>query len=99
MRYLMLSILLSLPLTAYAGNIKDTDLITSNTFFLPPSTARTVFIQARNSSDNQEVSLTDLSSRLTAKGYQIIPDPSSLSDFLLNLPATRPCQANVIVLS
>ena len=38
MRYLMLPILLSLPLTAYAGNIKDTDLITSNTFFLPPST-------------------------------------------------------------
>ena len=77
MRYLMLSILLIFPLTAYAGNIKDTDLITSNTFFLPPSTARTVFIQARNSSDNQDVSLTDLSSRLTSKGYQIIPDPSA----------------------
>ncbi|RPH75117.1 MAG: hypothetical protein EHM80_16770 [Nitrospiraceae bacterium] len=76
MRYLMLPILLSLPLTAYAGNIKDTDLITSNTFFLPPSTANTVFIQARNSSDNQEVSLTDLGARLTAKGYQIIQDPS-----------------------
>jgi len=72
----MLPILLSLPLTAYAGNIKDTDLITSNTFFLPPSTANTVFIQARNSSDNQEVSLTDLGARLTAKGYQIIQDPS-----------------------
>jgi len=72
----MLPILLSLPLTAYAGNIKDTDLITSTTFFLPPSTANTVFIQARNSSDNQEVSLTDLGARLTAKGYQIIQDPS-----------------------
>jgi hypothetical protein len=73
----MLPILLSLPLTAYAGNIKDTDLITSNTFFLPPSTANTVFIQARNSSDNQEVSLTDLGARLTAKGYQIIDDPNA----------------------
>ena len=77
MRYLMLPILLTLPLTAYAGNIKDTDLITSNTFFLPPSTANTVFIQARNSSDNQEVSLTDLGARLTAKGYQIIDDPNA----------------------
>ena len=77
MRYLVLPVLLSLPLAAYAGNIKDTDLITSNTFFLPPSTANTVFVQARNSSDNQGVSLTDLGSRLTAKGYQIIQDPSA----------------------
>ena len=77
MRYVVAAALLSLPLTAYAGNIKDTDLITSNTFFLPPSTAKTVFIQARNSSDNEGVSLTDLDSRLTAKGYQIIQDPSA----------------------
>jgi hypothetical protein len=76
MRYLALPIvLLALPLTAYAGNIKDTDLITSNTFFLPPSTQKTVFVQARNSSDNQDVSFHDLGSRLTAKGYQIIQDP------------------------
>ena len=72
MRYLMLPVLLSLPLTAYAGNIKDTDLITSNTFFLPPSTANTVFIQARNSSDNQGVSLTDL---------EFAPDRQRLSDY------------------
>jgi hypothetical protein len=77
MRYLVLPVLLSLPLAAYAGNIKDTDLITSNSFFLPPSKASTVFIQARNSSDNQGVSLTDLGSRLTTKGYQIIQDPSA----------------------
>jgi hypothetical protein len=76
MRYVAVAVLLSLPLTAYAGNIKDTDLITSNTFFLPPSTAKTVFIQARNSSDNEGMSLTDLGARLTAKGYQIIQDPS-----------------------
>ena len=83
MRYLVLPVLLALPLTAYAGNIKDTDLITSNTFFLPPSTAKTVFIQARNSSDNQGVSLTDLGSRLTAKGYQIIQDPDVAHYILL----------------
>ena len=77
MRYLVLLVLFSLPLAAYAGNIKDTDLITSNTFFLPPSTANTVFVQARNSSDNQGVSLTDLGSRLTAKGYKIIQDTSA----------------------
>ena len=77
MRYLAFPVLLTLPLTVYAGNIKDTDLITSNTFFLPPSTANTAFIQARNSSDNQGVSLNDLGSRLTAKGYQVIQDPSA----------------------
>lgn len=75
MRYLALSILLLLPLTAYAGNIKDTDLISSNTFFLPPSTQKTVFIQARNSSDNQGVSFHDLGPRLAAKGYQVVNDP------------------------
>ena len=76
MRYLIPAFALFLPLAAHAGNIKDTDLITSNTFFLPPSTAKTIFIQARNSSDNEGVSLTDLGARLTAKGYQIIQDPS-----------------------
>lgn len=75
MRYLALSLLIAIPLSAHAGNIKDTDLISSNNFFLPPSTQKTVFIQARNSSDNQEVSLHDLGARLTAKGYQIVNDP------------------------
>ena len=77
MRYLIPAFALCLPLAAHAGNIKDTDLITSNTFFLLPSTANTIFIQARNSSDNEAVSLTDLGARLTAKGYQIIQDPSA----------------------
>ncbi|MBX3301999.1 MAG: hypothetical protein KF693_07280 [Nitrospira sp.] len=77
MRYLAPSLILFLPLTAYAGNIKDTDLISSNNFFLPPSTEKTVFIQTRNSSDNQEVSLHDLGARLGAKGYQVVSDPDS----------------------
>jgi hypothetical protein len=77
MRYLALPVLLSLPLTAYAGNIKDTDLIASNTFFLPPSMAKTIYIQTRNSSDNQGVSFHDLGARLTAKGYEIVQDHSA----------------------
>ena len=39
MRRLVLFLVLCLPVVAYAGNVKDTDLITSNTFFLPPTTA------------------------------------------------------------
>lgn len=77
MRYLALTIALCLPFPAYAGNIKDSDLISSNTFFLPPTTEKTVFIQARNSSDNQEVSFHDLGARLSAKGYQVVNDPDS----------------------
>ncbi|MBX3330673.1 MAG: hypothetical protein KF722_09755 [Nitrospira sp.] len=75
MRYLTLCILFLLPVLTYAGNIKDTDLISSNTFFLSPSTHKTVFIQARNSSDNQGVSFHDLGPRLAAKGYQVVNDP------------------------
>jgi hypothetical protein len=83
MRYLAFFLLFLLPLTAYAGNIKDTDLISSNNFFLPPSTQKTVFIQARNSSDNQEVSFHDLAARLSAKGYQVVIDPDSAHYILL----------------
>jgi hypothetical protein len=83
MRYLALPILFCLPLVAHAGNIKDTDLITSNTFFLPPTTANTVYIQARNSSDNQDVSLHDLGARLTAKGYRIVQDHTAAHYILL----------------
>jgi hypothetical protein len=74
MRYALLIALLSSPLAAHAGNIKDTDLIASNTFFLPPSIAKTIYIQTRNSSDNQGVSFHDLAARLTAKGYEIVQD-------------------------
>ncbi|MDX2251211.1 MAG: complement resistance protein TraT [Nitrospira sp.] len=78
MRYLfILPMVLCVPLLSYAGNIKDTDLISSNNFFLPPNTQKTVFVQARNSSDNQAVSFHDLSARLSAKGYQVVNDPDS----------------------
>jgi hypothetical protein len=83
MRYLALCLLILLPIPAYAGNIKDTDLIASNTFFLPPSTHKTVFIQTRNSSDNQGVSFHDLGSRLVAKGYQVVNDPDSAQYIVL----------------
>ena len=77
MQYVLLWLFIAVPLTAFAGNIKDTDLIASNVFFLPPSTAKTIYIQTRNSSDNQGVSLNDLGQRLTAKGYEIVQDPAA----------------------
>ncbi|HMZ53595.1 MAG TPA: complement resistance protein TraT [Nitrospira sp.] len=58
-----------------AANVRDTDLLASNSVLLPPSAARSILLQVRNASDNQAVSLDDLGSRLTAKGYQVVQDP------------------------
>lgn len=74
MRHRLLLPVLLVMLTGCAGNIVDTDLLVSNTFFLPPTQANTVFIQNRNASDNQQVTLSDLGSRLAAKGYRVVTD-------------------------
>jgi hypothetical protein len=65
---------LMVSMAGCAANVVDTDLLVSNTFFLPPSGGKTVFIQNRNASDNQKVTLSDLEGRLAAKGYQVIKD-------------------------
>lgn len=70
-------------LVGCAANIRDTDLLASNSIMLAPSTARTIFIQNRNSSDNQGMSLTDLGARLKAKGYQVVPDPQAAAYVVL----------------
>ena len=70
-------LILALLIAGCASNIKDTDLLASNTLMLPPTTANTVFLQNRNSSDNQAVTLSDLGSRLTAKGYRVVQDPNT----------------------
>jgi len=68
-----------------ASNIKDTDLLASNSVMLPPPSGKTIFLQNRNASDNQAVSLNDLESRLMAKGYQIVPTPSAAYVVLTNI--------------
>lgn len=83
MRYLAGVLLLISCLPGCAGNIKDTDLISSNTFFLQPSVQNRVFVQARNLSDNQAATLTDLGARLTAKGYQVVQDPDAANYLVL----------------
>ncbi|MCC2642408.1 MAG: putative Lipoprotein TraT related [Nitrospira sp.] len=80
LRWLLFAALLS---TGCAANVRDTDLLASNSVMLPPSTARTLFLQNRNSSDNQALSLSDLGARLSAKGYQLVQDPHSAAYVLL----------------
>lgn len=73
----------TLLVTGCAANVRDTDLLASNSIMLAPSTARTIFLQNRNSSDNQDMSLNDLGARLGAKGYQIVRDPQAAAYVVL----------------
>ena len=47
----------------------------SNTVFLDPSMNRTAYLQLRNTSENQNVTLSEVQSKLTTKGYQLTKDP------------------------
>jgi hypothetical protein len=47
----------------------------SNTIFLDPNTNRNVYTQLRNASENQQLTLSEVNTKLSAKGYQLINDP------------------------
>jgi len=57
------------------SNIIRAGLMNSNTVFLDPSMNRTAYLQLRNISENQNVTLTDIQTKLTIKGYQVTKDP------------------------
>ena len=69
----MLTVLIGV--TTGCSNIIRTGLMNSNTIFLDPNTNRTVYTQLRNASENQQVTLNELNTKLTAKGYQLITAP------------------------
>ncbi|MEK7761024.1 MAG: complement resistance protein TraT [Nitrospirota bacterium] len=72
---LPLTILLLLVLTTGCSNIIRSGLMNSNTVFLDPSMNRTAYLQLRNISENQNITLTGVQTKLTTKGYQITNDP------------------------
>ena len=57
------------------SNIIRSGLMNSNTVFLDPSMNRTAYLQLRNISENQQITLTAVQTKLTTKGYQITKDP------------------------
>lgn len=61
-------------LGAGCSNIIRSGLMNSNTVFLDPSMNRSAFLQLRNISENQAVTLNDLQQKLKAKGYQLTSD-------------------------
>jgi hypothetical protein len=68
-------VLFLLVLSTGCSNIIRSGLMNSNTVFLDPSTNRTAYLQLRNTSENQNVTLSEVQSKLTTKGYQLTKDP------------------------
>lgn len=71
----MLMVLLSAASVTGCSNVIRSGLMNSNTIFLEPNTARTAYLQLRNISENQAVTLSGLSPKLSTKGYQVVTDP------------------------
>jgi hypothetical protein len=64
-----------LVLATGCSNIIRSGLMNSNTVFLDPSMNRTAYLQLRNTSENQNVTLSEIQTKLTKKGYQLTKDP------------------------
>jgi hypothetical protein len=71
----LLFALLLCSLATGCSNIIRSGLMNSNTVFLDPSMNRTAYLQLRNISENQNITLTGVQTKLTTKGYQITKDP------------------------
>jgi len=70
-----LVLILSVLLGGCGSNLKGGNLYTSHVFFLPPPAGGTIYLETRNTSDNQAVTLDNLIPRLAAKGYHLVTDP------------------------
>jgi hypothetical protein len=62
-------------LSTACSNVIRSGLMNSNTIFLDPNTNRTIYLQLRNTSENQQMTLQQVESKLVAKGYQLMKDP------------------------
>ena len=71
----LLTLVLLLVLTTGCSNVIRSGLMNSNTVFLDPSMNRTAYLQLRNTSENQMITLSDIQTKLTTKGYQFTNDP------------------------
>jgi Enterobacterial TraT complement resistance protein len=69
-------LLLLLTLSTGCSNVIRAGLMNSNTIFLDPNTNRTLYLQLRNTSENQQITLSEVETKLAAKGYQLMKDPA-----------------------
>lgn len=74
--------LVSLFMVTGCSNVLRSGLVNDNSILLPPSSARTIYVQIRNTSENQGATPSDIPARLSAKGYQVVKDPLEASYWL-----------------
>lgn len=74
-RALILTFVMLAAATTGCSNVIRSGLMNSNTIFLDPNTNRSVYTQLRNISENQQVTLNEVNTKLTAKGYQLVQEP------------------------
>ncbi len=68
--------------TTGCSNVLRSGLMNDNSILLPPNNEKTIYVEARNTSENQNVTPTDLATRLSAKGYQVLADPQQAAYWL-----------------
>lgn len=68
-------LLIGLLLITGCSNVLRSGLVNDRSILLPPSAARTIYVQIRNTSENQSATPSDIPTRLSAKGYQVVKDP------------------------
>ncbi len=61
-------------LTTGCSNVLRSGLMNDTSILLPPNNEKTIYVEARNTSENQFVTPTDLAARLSAKGYQVLAE-------------------------
>ena len=71
----LMMMLFLLVISTGCSNIIRSGLMNSNTVFLDPSMNRTAYLQLRNTSENQTITLSDVQRKLITKGYQLTHDP------------------------
>ena len=64
------------------SNVLRSGLVNDGSILLPPSDARTIYVQVRNTSENQTATPTDIPSRLRAKGYHVVAEPTEAAYWL-----------------
>ena len=68
--------------TTGCSNVLRSGLMNDISILLPPNNEKTIYVEARNTSENQFVTPTDLAARLSAKGYQVLADPQQAAYWL-----------------
>ncbi|MFO0731344.1 MAG: complement resistance protein TraT [Nitrospiraceae bacterium] len=68
--------------SAGCSNVLTSGLMNDSSILLPPSGERTIYVQLRNTSENQQATPSDLSARLGAQGYHVVTDPAGAAYWL-----------------